>query len=163
MYSDYFQTIVSALLPACQAVYGARLKSLALFGSVARGTMRPDSDIDVLLIAAPLPAARSSRLDEFEQVEQDLAPFFKRARGAGVDTDLSAVIKTPEELRQGSLLFLDMVEQARLLHDPERLLRGYLDGLAARLQAMGARRITQGGGYYWVLTPDFKPGDRIAL
>ncbi|MDW8468756.1 MAG: hypothetical protein RML56_06990 [Burkholderiales bacterium] len=40
---------------------------------------------------------------------------------------------------------------------------GYLDELAARLKAMGAHRVYEDGGYYWVLKPDYKPSDRIAL
>lgn len=126
-YCDYFQRITAGLVPACGAVYRERLKSLALFGSVARGTMRPDSDIDLLLVATGLRAGRRARLEEFEKVEESLEPLPAEARRAGVHTDLSAVFKTPEELHQGSLLFLDMTDQAVILHDPEGLLRSYLE------------------------------------
>lgn len=125
--------------------------------------MRPDSDIDLLLVATGLPAGRRARLEEFEKVEESLEPLLAEARRAGVHTDLSAVFKTPEELHQGSLLFLDMTDQAVILHDPEGLLRSYLETLSLRLQAMGAHRVFRGGGYYWVLKPDFRPGDRIEL
>lgn len=37
MYREVFDRLSEALPGACQAVYGERLKSLALFGSVARG------------------------------------------------------------------------------------------------------------------------------
>jgi hypothetical protein len=82
---------------------------------------------------------------------------------AGVHTLLSPVIKTPAEMRQGSFLHLDLTDQARILHDPQGVLRDYLDDLGARLKKMGARRVYKGGGYYWVLKPDYKPGDRIEL
>lgn len=45
---------------SCEAFYGDRLVSLAVFGSTARGTMRPDSDIDLLLVVDPLPDGRLS-------------------------------------------------------------------------------------------------------
>jgi hypothetical protein len=35
--------------------------------------------------------------------------------------------------------------------------------LRQRLVELGARRIRKGGGYYWQLKPDFKPGDEIRL
>lgn len=163
MYRDQFDHILAALVPACEAAYGERMRSVAVYGSVARGTMRPDSDIDLMIVAEPLPNGRFARAAEFEAAEDLLAPVLKNARSAGVHTLLSAIIKTPDELRRGSFLHLDMTDQARILHDTNGLLRSYLDGLAARLKAMGAHRVTKGGGYYWVLKPDYQPGDRIEL
>jgi hypothetical protein len=163
MYQDAFERILAALPAACKAVYGERLRSVAVYGSVARGSMRPDSDIDLLIVADLLPDGRLARSNEFEAVEDLLDPIVKGARAEGVHTMLSAIVKTPAELRLGSFLHLDMTDQARILHDPTGLLRDYLADLAARLKAIGAHRVRKGGGYYWVLKPDFRPGDRIEL
>lgn len=163
MLRETFESLVAAAAEACRAVYGERLLALALFGSVARGSMRPDSDVDLLLIAQPLPPQRRARLDEFEQVDARVAPALAQARRAGVHTVLAPVIKTPAELRAGSFLHLDLPEQARLLWDPQGLLRGYLDDLAARLKSMGARRVGSGADAYWILKPDYRWGDRIEL
>ena len=54
MLQEHFQTILDALLRACADFYRERLVSAAVFGSIARGTMRPDSDIDLLLVVAVL-------------------------------------------------------------------------------------------------------------
>lgn len=160
-YREAFEAIGAALEPAARAVYGERLVAAALFGSVARGTMRPDSDLDLFLVVAPLPADRAARTAEFDRLEARLAAPLAAARAAGVHTVLSPVIKTPDELRAGSLLHLDLTDQARILYDPRGELRGYLDELAARLRALGARRVYRGGGYYWLLQPDYRWGDRI--
>ena len=163
MWREVFESIVQALPAACLAVYGDRLRSVALYGSVARDTMRPDSDIDVLIVADGLAPSRARRMDEFERIDRLLAEPMAAARAAGVHTLTIPVLKTPEELRAGSPLFLDMTDQARILYDRDGLLRGYLDDLAGRLRAMGARRVPFQGGYYWELKPDFRWGDRIEI
>lgn len=148
---------------ACRAHYGERLVSLAVFGSAARGGMRADSDIDLLLVVEGLPQGRLARVRDFDTIEAGLAEVLALAKKDGVHTSLSPVFKTPEEVEQGSLLFLDMTDQAKILFDRNGFLRGYLDNLAGRLAKMGARRVYRGGGYYWLLKPDLKPGEDIAL
>ena len=73
------------------------------------------------------------------------------------------VFKTPEEVEAGSPLYLDMVEDARILVDPEGFLAGYLERLRVRLRVLGARRIRRGNAWYWELKPDLKPGEIFAI
>ncbi|MGH8679412.1 MAG: nucleotidyltransferase domain-containing protein [Burkholderiales bacterium] len=137
--------------------------SLAVFGSVARGSMRADSDVDLLLVADHLPDGRMARVREFSRVESLVADVLQEARGIGINTILSPVFKTTEELKRGSLLFLDMIDEAEILYDRGATLRRYLDDFASRLRKMGAERVRSGGGYYWRLKPDLKPGETIVL
>lgn len=124
MLREHFQAIVESLKAASLEAYGERLVSAAVFGSVARGTMRPDSDIDLLLVVDALPAGRMPRVREFEAVERRLAPLLEVSARHGVYTTLSPVFKTPQELEYGSPLFLDMTEEVLILHDPNGILRG---------------------------------------
>jgi predicted nucleotidyltransferase len=135
---------VQGLVPACLQVYGARLRAVVLFGSVARGTARPDSDVDVLVVADGLPAGRLRRMEEFAAVEAALA--------AGAD--LSPVLRTPAEVDRGSWLFLDMTRDAVLLFDPDGWMAGRLGRVAAKLRAAGARRRPYKGSWVWELPPD---------
>jgi uncharacterized protein len=80
-----------------------------------------------------------------------------------VQADRSPIFKTPEEVEQGSLLFLDMVTEARILLDREGFFQRYLDRLSARLKELGTRRVQRGGRYSWILKPDLKPGEEISL
>jgi len=160
---ESFDRILVRLEDAVLACYGEKLVSLVLFGSVARRTMRPDSDIDLLLVAEGLPRGRMARMVQFRKVEDMLDAELQAAAGRGIHTALSPVIKTPAEVEQGSPLFLDMTDQARILYDSNGFFKDYIDRLRRRLKAQGARRVYCGGGYYWLLKPTLKPGEKIPL
>lgn len=160
---EAFAGLLPRLREAVLACYGQNLVTLAVFGSVARGTPGPDSDVDVLLVCRELPQGRARRMAGFACVEQAMAQDIERLRGAGIHTSLSPVLKTVAEAQAGSHLYLDMVEEAILLHDEDRFFEALLDALRERLEKLGARRIRQGSRWYWVLKPDLEPGEVIDL
>lgn len=163
MLKERFREIEERILAEVQNHYGARLVSVVLFGSAARKTQRFDSDIDVLIIAKELPRGRMKRIQEFEAVENRLEPFIRTLKRDGIETYLSVVIKSPEEAEAGSPLFLDMVEDARILFDREGFFTRRLDRLRKRLAELGSKRIWKGNMWYWLLKPDYKSGDIIEL
>lgn len=158
-----FAELEKNLLAEAEKYYGDRLVSLVLFGSAARGTQRFDSDVDFLIVAKDMPRGRMSRVREYMAVEQALEPFMKALRADGINTYLSPVFKTPEEAEAGSPLFLDMVEDAKIVFDRDGFFARRLDRLRERLAALGAKRIWRGNAWYWDLKPDYKPGDVIEL
>ncbi|MBM4242803.1 MAG: nucleotidyltransferase domain-containing protein [Deltaproteobacteria bacterium] len=158
-----FAELIRAVEVAAIGVYGDRLMSLVVFGSVGRGTARPDSDLDLLLVADPLPRGRMARVAEFAAVEDALAPRLRRLRDQGLTTEISPVFKTGEEAAHGSPLFLDMVEDARIVLDRDGFFAGILARLRGRLHELGARRVWRGARWYWDLKPDRRPGEVIEL
>jgi uncharacterized protein len=66
-----------------------------VFGSVARGTQREDSDIDFLIVARALPRGRTARVEEFLPVERDLEGWLAPVRPDLMPVALSPVFKTP--------------------------------------------------------------------
>lgn len=154
-----FDAILPKIRDACRQVYGDRLVSLVVFGSVARGVPTPTSDIDVLVIGRDLPQGRIPRNQEFEAVEKLLRVPLMSARTEGVDTRFSAVFKTPAEVQVGSPLFLDMTEDGKVLFDRDGFWKQYLAGFSARLRRLGARRVWRGEAWYWDLKPDYRPGE----
>lgn len=157
------ERLLTDLLAACQRHYGSRLAAVAVFGSIGRATARPDSDLDILVVADGLPDGRVARATDFEAVESALAATVGEARRAGLAAWLSPVLKTPAEIEQGSPLLLDMVDDARILHDRDQFLELALAALRRRLDRLGARRIWRGNAWIWDLKPDYKPGEVFDL
>ncbi|WP_447979710.1 nucleotidyltransferase domain-containing protein [Candidatus Nitrospira bockiana] len=163
MLQEAFEDLLKETVKAIQSHYGDRLVTVAVYGSVGRGTMRFDSDIDLLIIARGLPNGRWTRAREFDAVEEVLEPAFMDARRHGIDTKLSVVLKTPEEAEAGSPLFLDMTEDAQLLYDRDDFFARRLERLRGRLRQLGSKRIWRGNMWYWDLKPDYKPGEVFEL
>ena len=158
-----FDRLVKRLTEEALEVYGERLVSLVVFGSVGRGTPTWDSDIDVLLVARELPSGRMPRVAEFELVEQRLAEDMSRAREAGISTRLSPIIRTQDEMALGGLIFLDMVEDAKVLFDRNGFFSGFIREFKAKLEIMGSRRVFRAGAWHWVIKPDLRPGEVIDI
>ena len=142
---------------------GDNLVSVVLYGSVARGEARHDSDIDLLVICEDLPEGRFARLRRLEAVERRLDEELARLRAEGIDTRFAVIVRTRREAEHTIPLYLDMVEDARLLYDREAFFAGVLQRLRARLVALGAERRHRGRTRYWILKRDFTPGEVIEL
>ena len=144
--------------------FGEQLEGAVCFGSWARGVATPVSDIDLLVVAEPLPHGRIRRVSEFEAIESATETARRAIWPAQTQaTPLSPVIKTPAEVRLGSPLFLDMTDRAVLLYDPARFLETYLRDLAERLRELGGKRHPRKGGYFWQYKGDIRPHEAIKL
>ncbi len=101
-------------------------------------------------------ASRGSLEEEFE-------PDLEALRRLGFDSRLARVIKTPSEATRVTPLYLDMVDDARLLYDRDGFFRSVLDRLRETLTRLGSERRQRGGTRYWVLKPGLKLGEIIEL
>lgn len=156
--------LFSVVRAAAIGCYGERLRSLAIFGSWARGEATPASDLDLLVIAEPLPPSRMKRVREFRPVTDATRTVRSRVWShEGPEIELSPVFKTPAELAAGSPLYLDMTLWRVVLVDRDGLLESFLAGLRERMQALGTRRLAFKGGAFWDYKPDFRPGEVVEL
>ena len=154
-----FDLLLRELAAELKRYYGARLVSAVVFGSVGRGTPRPDSDVDLLVVADPLPDGRMPRMREFAAVKRALAGRLGSLAEKKVHTTLAPVFKTRAEVRRGSLLFLDMIDDGRVLFDRDGFWKDFIRDFQERLRQLGARKVVEGDRWYWDLKPDFKPGE----
>lgn len=160
-----YEPLIHEFLRLLREEFGDRVRSLLVFGSVARGTARPDSDVDVCVVIRELPVSRYRR-------HQLLSPVLERLRHSaayeelirrGYAPDVAAILYTPEEFQETKPIFLDLVEEGVLLHD-DGAVRAKLDQLRARMKTLGSRKIVlDDGTYYWLLKPDLKFGEVIEL
>ncbi|MDF0650108.1 MAG: nucleotidyltransferase domain-containing protein [Nitrospira sp.] len=160
-----YEPLMPELLRLLREEFGDRVRSLLVFGSVARGTARPDSDVDVCVVIRGLPVSRYQR-------HQLLGPVLERLRQSagyeelirrGYTPDVAAVLYTPEEFQETKPIFLDLVEEGILLHD-DGTARAKLDQLRARMKTLGSRKIVlDDGSYYWLLKPGLRFGEVIEL
>lgn len=158
------EELFAAVRSAVQTLYGNRLVSLAVFGSWARQAATADSDLDLLVVARNLPPSRMKRAREFRPVEA--ATAFERSQFWGPNRpaiELSPVFKTPEELKAGSPLYLDMTLWCVVLHDRDHTLHDYMTTLRGRMKSLGSIRKSFKGGSFWDYKPDFRPGEVVEL
>ncbi len=156
MLPDALAQDLQRFLHVLHARCGAQLVSVVLFGSWARGEARPESDIDLLVISQHFPRSRLDRHPDMFQVAKAVSADFA--------AKVSIIPLTPEEARETKPFYLGMITAHVLLYDREAFFATLLQRLKDRLAELGSeRRLDKDGYEYWVLTPDFKPGEVIEL
>jgi len=158
-----YREVVRLLLEKLLQVLGDRLVSLAVYGSVARGTPRRDSDLDLLVVVRDLPRSITERIRLFEQAEDMIQDLLDRPFDQGYYIALSPVILTPEEVRRIPPILLDMTEDAVIVYDKDNFLKSVLEYLKEKLRELGAYRVWIGKKWYWVLKRDYKFGEVIKI
>ena len=159
IYETYLQSFCSRL----KASFGSEsILSVALFGSVARGQARPDSDIDLLVVHKKVdfnPAYRSVDI-AFALKEED---EYTRLVEQGLNPQPACIFMTEGELWDRPHILLDILVEGMLLFDIG-VLESRLTALRERLNALGSKRVAlPDGTWYWDLKPDWKPGEIIEL
>jgi len=139
------------------------LVSVVVYGSVARGEPRKDSDIDVLIVADNLPEDRYERFRLFDKAEKEIEEILKRTRERGYSIFISPIIKSREEAAKITPLYLDLVEDACILYDREGFFNNVLERLRKRLKELKAKRVRVGKMWYWKLKDNYRFGEVIEI
>jgi len=160
-----YKPLLDCFVASVQESLRSAVLSVVLYGSVARGNATAASDVDLLLVLEKAPPIFRERI-------QLLLPILRHLRCQACWADLVAqhifpspnvVILSREEADQNLPLYLDMIEEARILLDRRHFFRQRLDKLQDRLRQLGARKIRRDNGWYWDLKPDLKPDEVLVL
>lgn len=138
------------------------LLAIACFGSVARGTPRPASDLDLYVVTRQRVSYLDPRLPIGPRVRE--MSEYRALREKGYDPDPAPVLHTVAELKRHPWILLDITHEGIIVYDPEGVLAGELDAVRRRLRELGSRRVEQPDGtWYWELKPDWRPGEVVDL
>ena len=158
------KNLVRKLVWELKSHFSGNLVSVVLFGSFARGDFHECSDIDLLLVFEELPSSFFQKSKLFDKVEQKVKPEFKSLREMGYLCQFMPIMKTRSEASYHSPLYLDMVEDAKILYDKGDFFKTVLNEIKQRLSELGAKRkYLKSGGWYWDLKPDYQYGEVIEI
>ena len=150
---------ILATVPSWVDAFGSDLWSVVLFGSLARGAASGDSDIDLLAVVDGLPRSLFDR-------HHALLEIWRRVRhdqGLG-PIQWNLVVKSPDEARAHSPLYLDIVEDGILVVGRDRFFETVLDEMRARMRTLGSRRVyLRDGSWYWDLKPGLRFGEHVEI
>ena len=137
--------------------------AVVLFGSVARNTARPDSDIDMMILLK-----ERSKEVERKLLDIDLSVCkwdeTQQLLDKGIYTKIFAILKTESELRNNPLILLDILDHGVILYDPEKKFTKLLSDLDKKLKELKAEKIVfEDSKWCWDLKPDWKPGEVVEI
>jgi predicted nucleotidyltransferase len=158
-----FRSLIDQILKESLDLFRDNLRALVLFGSVARNSARTDSDIDLLFVFKELPINRRERTDLIVELEKNLTEDFQTICNQGITTCISAIIKSSDEAGYLSPLYLDLLEDGRVLLDRDSQIDNILQRLRKALKKTGGRRIWKGQRWYWDLKPDLAFGEVVEI
>ena len=155
--------MIDSFLQRLLEEFGENLVSVVLYGSVARGNFRPDSDIDLLLVFKELPPRRFACYNLIHPLLQEVERSASQYGEGEQHHRFSTILKTQEEARYTSRYYIDMTTDAVLLYDRDGFFGSVLDQLRARMKELGSRKIYIGERWYWDWKPDYRLGELIEL
>lgn len=145
--------------------FNDRLISICLFGSVAREEAKPDSDIDILIVAEDLPKDIGMRVKQTNNVHEFLkkTEVYKSLQRSHICGLISDIFFTPGEIKKHPPIMLDMIDDGIILYDKGSFLNNELKILKRRLEAQKARKIITPKGHFWILKPDAAAGEVVEI
>ena len=141
---------------------GDSLMGILLFGSVARGEARMNSDVDLLVVAEGLPSSYMERARIMARVVEKTRGERIKLFSKGIHPTLQIIAYTPEEMEVFRALYFDLAVDGIILYSR----RGYVEELLRKirrtLEESKARKVVlPGGRWYWVVGKDEEISSRL--
>lgn len=139
---------------------------IVLYGSVARGRARPESDIDLFVVAGETDQESSDVQNRIGKLDLDFwdGPESSELRARGYRANIETLVVSKARALRGLPIYLDMTLDAIVLHDPAKFFVQRIE--LARRQMAELRSYREWIGpeeYFWHLKADAKPGEVFEL
>ena len=160
-YLPFLENLVAKLVEG----FWGKLVSLIIFGSLASGRAKAESDVDLLIVAEGLPERYSDRLRLWRKVVSGLeAERLRLWREKGIYPLIDPILLTPEEAERVQPFYLDLLDTSIIVYDKGGFMRGVLKRLRARLRELGSIKVElPDGAWYWIVKPDASVGEVIEV
>jgi hypothetical protein len=127
--------------------HGENLLSVVRFGSTTQ-FIKYETDVDILLIFRDLPHRRQ-RHDHLQAWEDATNLRFSSALPQGFDLVLSPQMRSCEEAKSWSKLYLDMAENCSVVYDPKGIFAQILEQTRHWMRIHSARKTWLNGLPVW--------------
>jgi predicted nucleotidyltransferase len=142
--------LLKAYVAALQARISPRLLAFVQFGSTVRGSIRTETDIDLLIVFDSVPADRIERQRLVAPIEQALEPELVQLGALGYHLQFSSMIKSADEFRRFSPVYLDMTAHAVVHFSRDGIAEEVLARTKAWMQRHAITRREHGLKWYWI-------------
>jgi len=160
---DIYKEFLEVLLETLKGRANDGLLSVVLYGSVARGKAKPESDIDLLILYNKEKIDLNKIFPKII-IEARETKEYKELFEKGIYAEVSPYIVTVEELRENPLILLDIMDEGIILYEKGKCFRELMNKFKEKLEELGSRKVyLEDGSYYWELKPDWKPGEEVEI
>ena len=137
--------------------------SICIYGSMARGSARHESDLDMLVVSDRFKGSKALRVEELSSIEEKVSDELSRLRKYGIYTSLSFYPLRRDEAIKMPLIMLDIAVDGIIIRD-DGFLEKVMSTVRERLAKLGARRVfLSDGSWYWDLKPEYVFGEVIDI
>jgi len=154
---------IASVFNRVREVFGDKLVSFIIYGSVARGMDSRSSDVDVLLILDD-DRSYSDRCMILSKIMREVynTDIAKRLIEKGYNLFVEFYPLNKEEAAVFRPIYLDMVHDAIVLYDRDYFFKNIMNRVRNLLLKLGSRRIwLDKDQWLWILKPDIRFGERI--